>query len=246
MSTYDSVSSSCKCFSGYVVSNGSCVSADILCHQQIGIMSSYDSTSKNCKCDYGYSLDSSGQCKSASSICSDQLGLMSQYNSLSKKCECMSGYAYNGSNCVYKSTSASYSASAYSAYAAASDTSSCPANSHTNPSDSTKCLCDTGFQVNAAKTSCVTDPVISNNQACSNANGANSIWDGTISSSGLLNCACRAGFTWDGTTKSCRQTITQTQTAGVAGATNSSVIADLQAQIQALLAQLAALQAAKR
>src|SRR3989344_4705474 len=81
---------------------------------------------------------------------------------------------------------------------------------------------------------------------CSIRNGANSIWDGTISSSGLLNCACRAGFTWDGTTKSCRQTITQTQTAGVAGATNSSVIADLQAQIQALLAQLAALQAAKR
>lgn len=212
--------------------------------------SSKDSLTGKCSCNYGYSVNSSKtSCvytgTTYTTPTTPTCPINSYYDGISS-CKCNYGYVVSGSSCVYKPTSASYSASAYSAYTAASNTSSCPANSHTNPSDSTKCLCDTGFQVNAAKTSCVIDPVVSNNQACSNANGTNSTWDGTLSSSGLLNCACRAGFTWDGTTKSCKQTVTQTQTAGAAGATaNSGVIADLQAQIKALVAQLAALQAAK-
>lgn len=199
-SYYDGVSS-CKCNYGYVVSGGSCVSADIQCHQQIGYASSYDSLSGNCKCDSGYALDSSGQCKSVSLICSDQLGLMSQYSSLTKKCECMSGYEYNGSSCVYKTTNYSdysaYSASAYSA-----SVKNCPLNSHISSSDSTKCQCDSGYQPNSTKTGCVLISTNTNDQACSNAY-ANSKWDGTKTSSGLLNCGCQSGYSWNGMKTAC-------------------------------------------
>jgi len=63
----------------------------------------------------------------------------------------MSGYEYNGSSCQYKSVD--YSASAYSAYS--STNSSCPLNSHTSSSDSSKCQCDSGYDVNSNKTACV-------------------------------------------------------------------------------------------
>ena len=102
-SYYDGISS-CKCYSGYLVSGGSCVSADSVCWNQVGYSSSYDSLSDSCKCNYGYVIGSAGQCVSASSYCSAKLGLMSQYNSLSKTCECMAGYEYNGNSCVYKSS----------------------------------------------------------------------------------------------------------------------------------------------
>lgn len=250
LSTYDSFSGDCKCISGYIVSNGSCISGnsycyskhgysssynsstkscecsygykldssgqctspDTLCHNQVGYSSSYDSLTDTCKCDSGYLLDSTGQCKSASSICSNQLGIMSQYNRLSKKCECMSGYIYDGSSCVYQSSNSAYPASAASAYSTYSAASSCPLNSHVNPSDSNKCLCDTGFQVNATGDACVVTPVISNNQACSNTYGANSRWDGTKTSDGQLNCGCQNGYTWNEMKTACVSITTTTTT----------------------------------
>lgn len=144
-SYYDGISS-CKCNYGYVVSGGSCVSANSLCYAQLGYSSSYDSISNACKCNSGYVIGVSGQCISASSYCSNQIGLMSQYNGLTNKCECMYGYEFNGSSCVYKTKNYSnYSSNSYN----------CPLNSHVSPTDSTSCQCDSGYQVNSTKTACV-------------------------------------------------------------------------------------------
>ena len=146
-SYYDGISS-CKCNYGYVVSGGSCISANSLCYTKLGYSSSYDSISNTCKCDSGYVIGTSGQCVSASSYCSNQIGSMSQYNSLTNKCECMYGYEFNGSSCVYKTKSYS-NTSAYS-----TNSYNCPLNSHVSSSDSTKCQCDSGYQVNSTKTAC--------------------------------------------------------------------------------------------
>jgi hypothetical protein len=149
-SYYDGISS-CTCSYGYVSSGGICVSGNSTCYSQTGYNSSYDSVSKTCKCNSGYVIGSSGQCVGESvyynSQCANLVGIMSKYNSFSKQCECLSGYEYNGSSCVYKSTT--YSGSSASTY------SSCPLNSHLSTSDLTKCECNSGYQVNSTKTACV-------------------------------------------------------------------------------------------
>lgn len=208
MSTYDSLSGSCKCYSGYVVKNGSCVLGNSVCHDEMGIMSSYDSLTKTCSCDYGYVLNSSG-------------------------------------TCVYKS-STSYSTYSPTSYASAysSLVSTCPANSHESSTDSTKCQCNSGYMVNAASTACIPVPVKTDDQMCAEANNndANVIWDGTRTADGRGNCKCKIG-TWNGS--SCA--IAQTQTASAGSAlpddAKQKLIAALQEQVKALLAQLAELQA---
>lgn len=195
-SYYDGISS-CKCNYGYTVSGNSCVSQDSLCHDQIGYNSSYDSLNNTCKCDYGYVIGSSGQCRSASLVCSDMIGYMSQYNSLTNKCECLSGYEFDGSSCVYKKTTYSNSSATYT------NTYNCPLNSHTSPTDSNSCLCDTGYQVNSTKTACVLYATDTNTLACTNAYGANSIWDGTKTSDGKISCTCKVGARWNKTRTGC-------------------------------------------
>jgi hypothetical protein len=142
--------SSCKCNYGYVVSGGSCVSADSLCWDSAGYGSSYDSLSGNCKCKSGYVIGTSGKCEIASLVCSAKIGLMSQYNSISGNCECMSGYEFDGSTCIYKKPSYSYPTTY-------SQSSSCPVNSHVSTVDSTKCFCDTGYKGNLTNDGCVYD-----------------------------------------------------------------------------------------
>ncbi len=149
-SYYDGISS-CTCNYGYVSNGGSCVSGNSMCYSQTGYNSSYDTISKTCKCDSGYIIGLSGQCVSENtyynSWCTSNVGIMSRYNSISKNCECLSGYEYNGSSCVYKTTSSN--TSSYSNY------DNCPMNSHMSSSDSTKCQCNSGYQVNQTKTACV-------------------------------------------------------------------------------------------
>lgn len=203
-SYYDGVSS-CKCNYGYSVSGNSCVSQDSLCQDQLGYSSSYDSLNNTCKCTYGYVIGSSGQCTNANSVCSAQIGLMSQYNNSSKKCECMYGYEYNGSSCVYKAQNPSY------APTPASSSYSCPSNSHLSPADQTKCLCDSGFQINDSKTSCVAIPscadgytlttngmCITYDQSCQSVNNADPKIIGSKSADGKISCNCVSGYNWNG------------------------------------------------
>ncbi len=109
MSSYDSLSGSCKCYSGYVVGKDilgkeSCISADQKCRDDYGYNSRYNSLSNSCECSYGYVFgkDSIGrtQCVSQDSICTNQLGYNAKYNSLYDKCECLSGYVISGGRCV--------------------------------------------------------------------------------------------------------------------------------------------------
>ncbi len=93
-SYYDGIST-CKCNYGYVVSGGSCVSANSICYNQLGYSSSYDSTSNTCKCDYGYVIGSSGQCTSGTNYCYSKTGYESTYDSSSNTCKCNSGYVLN-------------------------------------------------------------------------------------------------------------------------------------------------------
>ena len=199
-SSYDGISS-CKCNYGYLNSGGSCVSQYTYCDNLIGYSSTYDSLSGTCKCYAGYVLNSSGQCTSATLVCSQQIGLMSQYNSSTKKCECMAGYVFDGTSCVYKQPTY------YSPPSSTTVTNNCPIHSHTSPTDSTKCQCDTGFQANSALTACVVTAVssdtTSNNQVCSNAYGTFSYWNGTKGANGSLNCTCQVGYNWNSTNTAC-------------------------------------------
>lgn len=205
-SYYDGVSS-CTCNYGYVSNGGSCISQDSMCQNQVGYNSTYNSLDNTCQCNYGYVLNSSGQCTNANLVCSSQIGIMSQYNNSTKRCECMAGYQYDGSSCVYKTSSYS-NTSSYSANTYAS-TSNCPLNSHTSSTDSTQCQCDSGYQTNSIKTACIPVPVKTNDQACQDTYGIDSNWDGTKTSAGLLNCGCQAGYGWNVTKTKCIITTTQ-------------------------------------
>lgn len=145
-SYYDGISS-CKCNYGYIASGSSCVSANSLCYDQLGYNSSYDSLSNSCKCSYGYVIGSTGKCMSGNSYCSNKLGIMSEYNNSTKQCQCLIGYEFDGFACSYKTTTQNYYPTTY--------TSVCPINSHVSPTDSTKCLCDLGYEINSTKNACI-------------------------------------------------------------------------------------------
>ena len=109
MSSYDSLSGNCKCYSGYVVGKDvlgkeSCISADQKCRDDYGYNSRYNSLSNSCECSYGYIFgkDSIGrtQCVSQDSVCTNQLGYNARYNILYDKCECLSGYVISGGRCT--------------------------------------------------------------------------------------------------------------------------------------------------
>ncbi|MFA6463399.1 MAG: hypothetical protein WCV55_00135 [Candidatus Paceibacterota bacterium] len=192
--------SSCKCNYGYSVSGSSCVSDDSICQDQLGYSSSYDSLSGNCKCSYGYVIGTSGKCVNANSYCSDKLGIMSQYNSSSKKCECMAGYSFDGSSCTYQATDYSYTTdNNYSS----NNSISCPINSHVNPSDSTKCICDTNYQNNITNNGCIFKITKTNTEICQDSYGPNADWAGTKISDTQLNCSCKTDYVWNNSKTAC-------------------------------------------
>lgn len=195
MSYYDSLSGSCKCYSGYIVDedifgNEACVSANSYCHDELGYHSSYSSLYNRCECDYGYILYG-GQCTSPEDRCTDLYGYGSRYNILQEMCECKSGYKFNGSRCELD-FSGYYSFPSYTppSYTPA-PTTTCPANSTLNTDGS--CYCNTGYTVSSDKTACVVKlcPV----------NAA------LIGSS----CYCNVGYQWDSTQTTCQATQTPTQ-----------------------------------
>jgi len=97
-SSYDSLSNSCKCNSGYVISSsGQCTSATLYCSQQIGIMSQYNSSTKSCECMSGYQYNGSS-CVYQSSISSYSSTLSA---SVSNALSCQAAY---GSNSTWDGT----------------------------------------------------------------------------------------------------------------------------------------------
>lgn len=150
---YNSLSGACECSYGYVLSGGQCVSEDDACQDQFGYhaKSTYGG---RCTCRYGYRFNSRGsKCISNENYCRE-LDWNSEYDLLKDSCVCKDGYKVgaSGMSCVldYDSDGNYYSPS-YTP-------STCPANSFENPLDPTKCLCETGYVINPAKTACVSAP----------------------------------------------------------------------------------------
>lgn len=100
MSSYDSLSGSCKCYSGYVASGSKCISADQYCRDMLGWNAQYDILTDGCECSYGYII-SGGRCVDGDTICHNKYGYNSSYDSLSKSCECDYGYVFGANDqCV--------------------------------------------------------------------------------------------------------------------------------------------------
>jgi hypothetical protein len=161
------------------------------------LMSSYNSSTDSCQCNSGY-IVSGSSCVSATLYCSNKIGLMSDYNSITKSCECMAGYEYNGSSCVYKSK---YSKPT-STYAPMN---SCPPNSQSSTSDSTKCSCNAGYENNSTNDGCVITPVKTFDQMCKDDFGNNSVWNLETDEKKLPLCVCVSGYEWSIDRKSCIQ-----------------------------------------
>lgn len=100
-SHYDSISDSCKCSYGYVVSGDRCISQDDWCQNQFGFNSRYNTLSDSCECSYGYVFEGN-KCVSGDQYCSNRYGYNSSYDSLSENCKCRSGYVFNksGNKCI--------------------------------------------------------------------------------------------------------------------------------------------------
>ncbi len=140
--SYDSLSSSCKCNYGYVVSGSSCVSGNSYCYNLYSYGSEYDSLANNCKCSYGYRWnDSSTKCVSNDTYCTDKYGYGAQSDYLTDQCKCRTGYTFENSKCVFVTTKPSYSYDTI-----------CPLNSS---AIGDKCYCDSGYEINTAKDGCV-------------------------------------------------------------------------------------------
>lgn len=53
-SSYNYLSKSCECWSGYLVSGNSCISANTYCVNRYGVGARYNSLSNSCECSYNY------------------------------------------------------------------------------------------------------------------------------------------------------------------------------------------------
>jgi hypothetical protein len=159
------------------------------------------SSGSSCKCNYGYVV-SGNSCVSGYSMCTSKYGVMSTYDSLSNSCKCLYGYEIGSTGlCTYKSSNSNssyYSSSDYSY-------SSCPANSSESAFDSSKCLCDIGYQLNKKKTSCIKIPSKTNDKLCRAEFGSKSVWDGTYveDSDNEPYCDCKKGYEWNTSETSC-------------------------------------------
>jgi len=101
-SYYDSISGSCKCYSGYVASGGKCISADQYCRDLYGFNARHNILTDSCECSYGY-VFSGNRCVNGDIHCRGKYGIHSSYNSLSESCKCDYGYVFNSSDqCVSK------------------------------------------------------------------------------------------------------------------------------------------------
>jgi len=98
-STYDSTTGQCTCDTGYVESNGMCVSNYTYCENKNGYGSTYDSVTNSCECEAGYVYNGS-QCVYGNTYCSDRYGIWSEYDYADGGCQCDPGYSSNGSTCI--------------------------------------------------------------------------------------------------------------------------------------------------
>ena len=170
-SYYDSISSSCKCYSGYVVSDGKCISTNQWCQDKYGLWATSDYLTDSCKCSYGYVFgkDILGKttCISESQYCKNSLGYNSRYNILTDSCECSYSYVLSNGSCVYGNTVCHQKYGYHSNYDSLSEA----------------CKCDYGYVFNSA------DQCVSRDDYCEDLYGYNAEY--SLLSSG---CVCKDGY----------------------------------------------------
>jgi len=151
-SYYDSISDSCKCYSGYVASGGKCVSASQWCQDKYGLWATYDYLTDSCKCMSGYIFgkDFLGNtaCISADQYCRDKYGFNARYNTLIDSCECGYGYVLWGGKCISENDYCQDLYGVNAEYDSLTD----------------KCICKKGYVVDSTKTSCIDGDTYCRNQ----------------------------------------------------------------------------------
>jgi len=171
-SYYDSISDSCKCYSGYVVSGGKCISTDQYCRDKYGFNARYNILTDTCECRYGYVL-SGGTCVDGDTVCHRQHGYNSYYDSLTDSCKCDYGYVFDSlDQCVSRDD---YCQDLYG-FNAEYDTLT------------DKCVCKRGYIVNSTKTRC-----INGDTYCRNEYGIHSSYDYWAE-----KCECDVGYLLSG------------------------------------------------
>lgn len=173
MSSYNSISGQCECYSGYVASGNSCISTDQACKNKYGYNSQSDYSGK-CECRYGYTWNSSGtSCIDEDQACQNQFGYNSKATLSGDKCECKYGYAWNsaGTKCVSQDEVCQSEFGHNSKATISGD----------------KCECKYGYTWNKANNKCITK-----DSACQELNGL-------MSRSNLSGeCECLSGYEYDG------------------------------------------------
>ncbi len=164
-SYYDGISS-CKCNYGYVIgASGQCVSGNSYCSSKLGLMSQYNSLSKQCECMIGYEFDGSSctykttnyYYPPAYSTNSSNCPINSHASPTDlTKCQCDSGFQANlakdGCTAVPTKTNDQ----------ACQDTYGSNSNwDGTKTSDGQlNCGCQSGYEWNQNKTSCVVEDLV--------------------------------------------------------------------------------------
>lgn len=197
-SYYDSISDSCKCYSGYVASGGKCVSVSQWCQDKYGLWATYDYLTDSCKCTSGYMFgkDFLGKttCISADQYCRDNYGFHARYNTLTDSCECSYGYVLSGGKCVDGDTLCRQQYGYHSYYDSLSEECKCNYGYVFDSNDqcvreddycedlygyyaehdslSDKCVCQRGYVFNDSMTKC-----IDGDTYCQNLYGSHSGYD---------------------------------------------------------------------
>ena len=181
-SYYDSLTDSCKCYSGYVVSEGKCISTTQYCWDLYGLFASYDIISDSCKCMSGYvfgkDLFRKTTCVSANQACKDQYGYNSSLDYLTNKCKCNYGYIFGKDilgriQCIDADSYCHDKHGIHSNYETFSD----------------NCKCDYGYVFNSF------DQCVSRDDYCQDLYGYHSEHDILTNS-----CVCEDGYKFEGNT----------------------------------------------
>ncbi len=179
-SYYDSISGSCKCYSGYVVSNGECISTSQWCQDKYGLWAMHDYLTDSCKCNYGYVFgkDFLGKttCISTYQYCQDSLGYNAKYNILTDSCECSYGYVLSGGKCINGDTLCHQKYGYNSSYNSLTD----------------KCKCNYGYVFDS------NDQCVSEDNYCQDLYGYYSEYNSLTD-----KCTCKSGYVFDSLMTKC-------------------------------------------
>lgn len=201
--SYDSLSGTCKCNTGYTSNGSSCISLDSYCTGNMGYGAQYDSLKDKCSCKHGYVLGSNGKCEFGSSVCLSKYGYNSSYNSLNNTCGCDRGYLWNvrGDKCI-------------------SNDDSCTEKYGYNTKYNTltlKCVCKDGYHVSISGSTCEEDAAIKKTS-----------WQ--LSAPTVPTYTCESGYRWNAAVTLCEAVPAVAPASTITTTSNPSVTTTCESQ----------------